>query len=135
MEATSVKVNEAMQKLSEALETCQFSHLTHEDFEYIPKFYLLQCARQFINKFWDKLPPMLKNDPEIQLHLRCFEHPYNEPWMLVHHDGPRPLRKQCRHCQRVRVLQSACDCSLCQCAVFLSQRYSPVDSVVTELSG
>ena len=82
-----------------ALDKCDIYSLTNEELQYIPKIVLLREFPNCIDQLWDKLPENLKADWEVQQYRRCLKH-YNLPHHQTHVDGPAPLIKNCRECQR-----------------------------------
>lgn len=64
----------------------------------LPKNIILKFDYE-IHVIYDNLPENLKNDPDVLLNLKCFEH-YNLPTSRDHIDGPPPPRKNCPGCKR-----------------------------------
>ena len=84
------------------LDNTNIYSLTAEQLKYIPKIVLLQQFYNHIDYVWDKLPEHIRADSEVQQYRHCLDH-YNLPTQRTHIDGPPPLIKDCRECQRLRL--------------------------------
>lgn len=71
--------------------------LTTEEFAFLPKFFLLEFARQNIGDVWDKLPKHLQRDPEMKPYKRCMDYWNSSTGDQL--DGPPPLVMDCALCQ------------------------------------